>query len=71
MSMDHSLLLQLPEDDTVIDEIETTQLPDQTTYPEGPDLADDMGPTTGTVPETRAYAPEIEALRTGSIFFPN
>lgn len=67
ISIDYSLLLQLPEDDSVIDELETTRITDNTAPPEGADGPDDSGhPTTATVPDTRAHNLELEDLRAGT-----
>lgn len=70
-SIDYSLLLQLPGDASVLDEIETSEIPDNSALiPEGPEgPIDNAYPTTATIPETVAHNLELEDLRRGTYFF--
>jgi hypothetical protein len=72
IAVDRVALLSLPEDDSVLDQIDTAQVGNDITEalaagPEG--VTDDHYLTTATVPETRAHILEIDNLRAGKLFF--
>lgn len=71
ISLDHSLLLQLPENDTVFDKLTTIETPETgSAVPQGPNGRDDdedAGFDTGTVPHTRPTRTEAEDLQEGEL----
>lgn len=82
VSIDHDLLLRLPDDSSVLDEIDSAGITeDVANIPEGSQGADGgdgverlddiVEPTTAAVPDTRAQNLEVEELRRGKLSFPS
>lgn len=77
ISIDHELLLQLPADSSVLDELDSAGItddapptPDEPQRSEGVKDDDDIEDfTTAAVPDTRAQNLEIEDLRRGKLSF--
>lgn len=78
ISIDYSVLLQLPDDSSILPDIESASIAeDGRTGPEGfsgidglTATADPDDPTTAAVPDTRAHTLEVDDLRRGTYFFP-
>lgn len=77
ISIDYSVLLQLPDDSSILPDIESASIAeDGRIGPEGfsginepTAAADPDGPTTAAVPDTRAHTLEVDDLRRGTYFF--